>query len=174
MKRRVVGGARFAWPAILALAAGLRAAEVLRRPLQVNEGLELYLGGLRVPGLLAFMRDHNVHPPLNPLFVWALESAHVSDAMIRALFVAIATGCVLLLMLVVRRWSGARAASIAGFFAACMPVLIFNDTIIRMYATFDLCALLSFYCLSTVLTAGELPAALRRALWIVWFVATVA
>jgi len=169
MKPRLIASARIVWPAILLLAAGLRAAEVVRRPLQVNEGLELYLGGLRVPALLAFMRDHNVHPPLNPLFVWALESAHVSDALIRALFVLIATACALLLMFVVRRWSGEPAASIAGFFAACMPVLIFNDTIIRMYATFDLFALLSFYCLSVLLTDDRLRAPARRALWVVWW-----
>jgi len=159
---------------VVVLAAALRTAEMARRALQVDEGLTLYLAGLKLPAALQFMRDHDPHPPLLTVTVHALVWAHAPDWLIRVLFVLLGTASVALVMAVVRQWSSDRAAVIAGVFAACMPLLIFNDIMIRMYAPFGVFALLSFYLLSRVLVRDDLPAARRRMFWIGWTLCTIA
>ena len=158
----------------MVLAIAFRAVEVFRRAFQVDEGLTLYLGSLRIPDALAYLREHDVHPPLLTLFVHTLLWMHLPDWSIRVLFVLIGAASVALVMAIVRLWSSDRAAVIAGFFAACMPLLIFNDSMVRMYTPFDAIALLSFYLLSLAVSRTYLLVPKRRALWIGWTLCAIA
>ena len=162
------------YAAVMVLAVAFRAVEVFRRSPQVDEGLTLYLGSLRIADALTYLRAHDVHPPLLTLIVHMLAWMHSPDWLIRLVFVLIGAASVALVMATVRLWSDDRGAAIAGFFAACMPLLIFNDSMVRMYAPFDAVALLSFYLLSLLLVKPELPVLQRRALWTGWTLCAIA
>ncbi|HLW37870.1 MAG TPA: glycosyltransferase family 39 protein [Candidatus Eremiobacteraceae bacterium] len=158
---------RLAW-ALLGLAALLRAALALLRPLQVDEAYSLHVAALPLQQGLQILRSLDVHPPLFLYLLHGWLALHSSDGAIRLRMVVFGVASVWLLYAIVLRWHGPRAAVVAMLCASAMPSLIFYDSMIRMYAPFDTLALLSFLLLSILLTRSDLSVAGRRALWVGW------
>ena len=151
----------------------MRSVDALRRPLENDEGVSLTIGSMPVGQALDFLRTGDAHPPLFFIWLHAMESIHAPIWSIRLLMAAMGTLSVVLLMLLVRRWSTPQAAAVAGMCAAVMPVFVYYDTWLRMYTPFVCLSLLSFWLLS-VLDAGPKSNVPRSILWAAWIVTTTA
>ncbi len=158
---------------VAALAFAVRTFDALRRPLHTDERISLQWSALSVKDMLQILRAVDVHPPL---FFWLLHVSGLAHAplwMPRMLMVALGTASVVLLYFIVRLWAGQLAASIAALCAAFMPILVFYDTWIRMYALCDALALVEFLLLSIILTRTDLTSTQRWSLWALWSIAAV-
>jgi uncharacterized membrane protein len=153
---------------ILGLAAFLRFAAALRRPLQVDEGYSLHVASLPLGDGLRILRELDVHPPLYLFLLHAWVSVHLPDIAFRLGMAAVGVASVAMLYAIVRLWHGQTAALVAAGCAAVMPSLIFYDAFIRMYAPFDALALASFLILSVLYTTDTIPSLQRRLLWVAW------
>jgi hypothetical protein len=164
-----VRGARaLPWLVVFA-AAALRLYEAAARPLHVDEGLSLHLAGLPFAQALDYLSSLDVHPPGFTVFLRALIALHFSDLAIRVTMAIIGTLSVALLMRIMIAWRRDRSEVLAaGACAALMPVLIFYDGMVRMYAPFDALVLCSYWILSVLATHDDLQPARRRALWVAW------
>lgn len=164
-----LAGRRLYLIAILLVGALLRLYLALHRPLQVDEGLSLRLGESPLGAALAYLRQHDAHPPLFTLFVHAMTSLHAPEWVLRSIMVLFGVISLALTYALVRLWSGDRAALMATGVGALMPSLIFYDSMIRMYAPFDTAVLASWLLLSMCVgergqSGGWRPAAL----WAGW------
>lgn len=155
---------------LVGLAFVLRTVDALRRPFHTDERISLQWGTLGVKDVLELLRNVDVHPPLFFLLLHFSGLTHVPLWMPRMLMVILSTASVALLYWIVRLWAGALAAATATLCAAVMPVLLFYDTWIRMYALSDALSLTEFLLLSIILTRADLSAANRRLLWVGWAV----
>ncbi|MDQ6780736.1 MAG: glycosyltransferase family 39 protein [Candidatus Eremiobacteraeota bacterium] len=158
--------------AVLALAALLRVALALLRPLQVDEGYSLQVAGLPLANIFQILRTLDVHPPLFLLTLHGWLALHGSVVVLRVAFAVLGVVSVWLLYAIVRTWHGERAALGAALCAALMPSLLFYDVMLRMYAPFDTLALLTFFALSRLCARDDLSLQHRRALWVLWAFAT--
>jgi hypothetical protein len=157
------------WPAVVvALAFAVRTVDALRRPFHTDERISLLWSTFGVKYLLDWLRTWDVHPPLYFLLLHYLRLAQAPDWVPRMLMVAIGTVSVALLYALVRMWAGERAAVVAALCAAFMPILVFYDTWVRMYALSNVFVLAEFVLLSALLLAPNLSARARAALWICW------
>jgi mannosyltransferase len=163
---------RYLVTAILTVAASVRLAAALRRPLYADEGLSLTVSALPVGQELDFLR-HDFHPPLFFLGLHSLESVDAPIWLLRVCVVLFGVISVALLMLVVREWSTWRAAVIAGAVAALMPSLVFYDNWLRMYSLLSALQLGAIYVLS-VLATRSLGRAQRLWLWSAWIAVNAA
>lgn len=163
----------WALPVVAALAFAVRTFDALRRPLHTDERISLQWGTLSVKDVLQVLRAVDVHPPLFFLLLHVSGLAHAPDWMPRMLMVAFGTASVVLLYFIVRIWAGEPAASIAALCAAFMPILVFYDTWIRMYALCDALTLVEFLVLSIILTRMEVSSTHRWLLWALWATAVV-
>jgi len=156
--------------AVLAVAAILRFADALRRPLQVDEAYSLHLAALPLAQGLKAVAVLDIHPPLFLIVTHVLAAWHLPDGAFRLLAAAVGVLAVALFYLLVRAWHGDGVAAVAAAGAAVLPSLVFYDTMIRMYGLFDAFALGSFLSLSILYTRDDLRASVRRLLWCVWAV----
>lgn len=155
---------------ILALAALVRGIGAARRPLQVDEAYSLHLAHLPLRQALDTLARLDVHPPGFLLLTHVLAAVHAPPAAFRFLVAACGVVSVLVLYAIVVAWHGRRAALVAAFVAAVLPVFVFYDTMVRMYAPFDTLALASYAVLELVYTRDGLPVWQRRMLWTAWTV----
>jgi hypothetical protein len=164
-----VRGARALFWLIVSAAAALRLYEAVARPLQVDEGLSLYLAGMPLAQAVDYLSSLDVHPPGFTVFLRALLALHFSDLAIRLTMAVIGTVSVVLLMRIMIAWRrDTLEVLVAGACAALMPALIFYDGMVRMYAPFDALVLCSYWILSVLAANDALKPARRRALWIAW------
>ncbi len=157
--------------ALTGLAFAVRTIEALRRPFHTDERISLQWGTFPVKDMLQILRTVDVHPPLFFLLLHVSGLAHAPGWMPRMLMVAFGTVSVVLLFLIVRTWADERAAWLAALCAAFMPVLVFYDTWVRMYALSDTLTLVEFLLLSIILTRTDLRSAQRWLLWAFWVLA---
>jgi hypothetical protein len=153
---------------ILALAALLRGFAAARRPLQVDEAYSLHLARLPLHQALDILARLDVHPPGFLVLTHAMAAVHAPPGAFRFLVAACGVVSIVLLSMIVAAWHGRRAALVAAFVAAVLPVFIFYDTMVRMYAPFDTLALASYAVLGVLYTREGLPVWQRRALWAAW------
>jgi len=159
--------------ALTGLAFAIRTIDALRRPFHTDERISLQWGTFPVKDMLQILRTVDVHPPFFFLLLHVSGLAHAPLWMPRMLMVAFGTASVVLLYFIVRMWAGDPAASIAALCAAFMPILIFYDTWIRMYALSDALTLVEFLLLSIILTRTDLTSRRRWLLWALWSAAAV-
>jgi len=96
--------------AVLVLAAALRVALAILRPLQVDEGYSLQVAALPLPYMFQILRSFDVHPPLFSLMLHGWLSAHGPVVLLRLVFGLLGAVSVWLLYAIVRIWHGVRAA----------------------------------------------------------------
>lgn len=159
---------------IAALAFAVRTIGALRRPFHTDERFSLSWASFSPKDMLTMLRYTDVHPPLYFMLLHFLGLAHAPDWIPRMLMVVLGTISVVLLYWVVRIWTDERAAIVAGVSAAFMPVLVFYDTWVRMYALSNALVLTQFYVLSLLLTRDGYMFLQRRWLWLGWVLAVVA
>ena len=162
-------GARALFWLVVSAAAALRLYEAVARPLHVDEGLSLHLGGMPFAQALDYLSSLDVHPPGFTVFLRGLLALHFSDLAIRLTMAVIGTLSVVLLMRIMTAWRREPPEVLAaGTCVALMPALIFYDGMVRMYAPFDALVLCSYWILSVLAANDDLHPARRRGLWIAW------
>jgi len=152
----------------LGCAALLRFWGLFRHPTIVDEAFTFYIASHSVPQIVHLLRVGDFHPPLVYLIGHALlrlTSRAYELRIATALFGVIGVAATYALA---RRILG-RWALVAALLVACNPILIFYDSIFRMYAMLWSLAMLSWACLFWALDA---PRQSRR--WIVYGVVLVA
>jgi hypothetical protein len=150
---------RSVWPGLLALAL---AALVLRLLYATRSGFwrdeALFIAVTRLPGVgdvLAFLRDHESHPPLFYLLVRGWE--HLvggSDLALVLLPVLIGVAMVPAAFAVASRLFSRRAGWQAATLAAVSPILVEHAALVRPYSWLPLLVLGQAYALWRALTGG--------------------
>lgn len=139
--------------AVFALAAAVRIYAALQGGLWRDEAQFLYVAQMPYIGeMLAFLRDHESHPPLYYLLtrLWS-DAAGWSDLaeLIPPVFAGSATAPALYWL--GRRWFSARAGAVAAILWAVSPQAIHSAIYVRPYPFVSLACLLSAHFLAELL-----------------------
>lgn len=155
-------------PGITLLAIGLRLWRIDATSLWMDEAWSVWIANRPFAGVLALVRQADVHPPLYYILLRAWMSVFGSSpAAVRSLSVVLSSAAIPIVFVIARRILPRRAALAAALLTAVSPFQVHYGRETRMYALLFLAAAVSTHAFLRILAAD-----VRFRTWIAWTVST--
>ena len=148
---------RRAWLVVGVLCVvGLAVRLLLARGIWVDEAISIDQAQLGLPEMLDDLRDHDNHPPLHYLFLWAaVRLFGIGEVAVRLPSVLAGTALIPALFLAGRELFDRRAGLAAAVFGTVAPLLVWYSQEARMYVLVMLFATLAVWAQMRVLNDGR-------------------